>query len=95
MSDQPLCCLRVCTDLGAVGAPGSAGGLSVYGHGPQPAAGRRPGLLGGAPGAGSCGRWPTVARRRTGLRAGADQGGPRPPVGVGWGALELFVPSFG
>ena len=38
-------------DPGAVGAAGSAGGLAVHGHRPQPAAGQRLGLLGGAPGA--------------------------------------------
>ena len=35
---------------GAVGAASPAGGLAVYGHGPQPIPGQRLGLLGGAPG---------------------------------------------
>jgi len=37
-------------DPGAVGAAGPAGSLAVRGHGPQPAAGQRFGLLGGTPG---------------------------------------------
>ena len=38
-------------DSGSVGAAGAAGSLAVHGHGPQPAAGQRFCLPGGAPGA--------------------------------------------
>ena len=67
-------------DPGAVGAAGPAAGLAVHRHRPQPAAGQRLGLLGGAPGpvAADAGRWRPAARAA--VRAAAKQSpgqGPR------------------
>src|SRR5258708_33312246 len=51
-------------DPGAVGAAGSAGGIAVYGHRPEPGGGPRFCLLSGAPG-------PVVAHGGRGPAAGA------------------------